>query len=62
MKSISECIDEHIRLSKEWLAEGKFNDHYEMVYAQAIKATIELYEKRRAKKEGVEPNDSPRAS
>lgn len=63
MKTLRECIDEHIKLSDEWIEEGKFNCHAEMVYAQQIKAINELYKKRRAEEdEELESDDGPRAS
>ncbi len=52
MKTIKEAINEHIKLSKEWLKEGKFTCQAEMVYAQSMQAHIELYEQRTANSSG----------
>jgi hypothetical protein len=51
MKTLKEAINDHIKLSKEWIKEGKFTCQAEMVYAQNIQANIELYEARRAEED-----------
>ena len=60
-QNIREAIDDHIKITDEWIEEGKFNCQAEMVYAQNIKAINELYKGRRSEEE-LESDDGPRAS
>lgn len=51
-KTIREVIDENNESVKEWINEGKFDCHAEMVFAQSLSQIIEAYEKRRNIKGG----------
>lgn len=43
-------IEEHIKLTEDWINEGTFPSKHEMIYAQTMKACIDLYRKRREAK------------
>lgn len=57
--SWKEVIEENIRLTDEWIAEGKFTCNAEMVYAQNMRHINDAYRRRREQER--EGDDDPQA-